>query len=62
VEKGPDFLLGEAFGPFIAALEEDFEKGFAELLKYDSYSVREYLHRVMFSSPPFFNPAFDLKA
>jgi hypothetical protein len=28
-------------------MKKDFEEGFAELLKYDSYSVREYLQRVM---------------
>jgi hypothetical protein len=28
-------------------MKEDFEQGFAKLLEYDSYSVREYLQRVM---------------
>lgn len=47
VLEGPDSLLERAFGPFIECMKKDFEEGFAELLKYDSYSVREYLQRVM---------------
>lgn len=47
VLAGPDSLLEQAFGPFIECMMEDFEKGFAKLLEYDSYSVREYLQREM---------------
>jgi len=47
VLEGPDSLLERAFGPFIECMKEDFEQGFAKLLEYDSYSVREYLQRVM---------------
>jgi monoamine oxidase len=36
-------LLAEVIGPMQKLLEEDFEKGFAEIVKYDDFSFRAYL-------------------
>lgn len=39
-------LLAEVIGPLQKLLEEDFEKGFEEIVKYDDYSFRAYLTQV----------------
>lgn len=39
-------LLTEVIGSFLALLEKDFDKGFAEIVKYDDYSFRSYLAQV----------------
>jgi monoamine oxidase len=40
-------LLNEVIGPMQRLLEEDFEKGFAEIVKYDDFSFRAYLAQVV---------------
>ncbi|KAJ2998885.1 hypothetical protein NUW58_g190 [Xylaria curta] len=38
-------ILDEAFGPYKRMLASDFDKGFAELMKVDNFSTREFLKR-----------------
>lgn len=45
--KSAKDLMGEAIGDFIKALQQDFDKGFDDLLKFDNYSFRYYLVDVM---------------
>jgi monoamine oxidase len=39
-------LLDELFKPWLDELAKDFDKGFAEIVKYDDYSLRAYLAQV----------------
>lgn len=39
-------LLDAAVGPFLTLLEEDFERGFREIVAYDDYSLHAYLAQV----------------
>lgn len=39
-------LLQGVIGPFLKLLQQDFDKGFAEIIKYDDYSFRSYLAQV----------------
>ncbi len=50
-QKGDPYLpinkvLDKVNGPFLAALDQSFEKGFAMLMKYDNYSMWAYLTNV----------------
>ena len=40
-------LLQGVIGEILALLEKDFDKGFAEIVKYDDYSFRSYLAQVV---------------
>lgn len=44
--KSAAALLDDVIGPLLAELQKDFEKGFAEIVKYDDYSFRSYLSQV----------------
>lgn len=41
-----NMVLDKVNGPFLAALQESFDKGFAMLMKYDNYSMWGYLTNV----------------
>lgn len=41
--KTAQSLLHEAIGPFLEKLQENFEAGFKEIVKYDDFSMRTYL-------------------
>ncbi|RAH85859.1 FAD/NAD(P)-binding domain-containing protein [Aspergillus japonicus CBS 114.51] len=47
VAEGAPSILNRAFAPFIAALSEDFPKGFEELMKYDHMTTREFLQDIL---------------
>jgi monoamine oxidase len=43
IQKGADEILNEAFGPYKAALKENFDEGFVKLIGQDKFSTRQYL-------------------
>jgi hypothetical protein len=43
IQKGADEILNEAFCPYKDALKEDFDEGFAKLIRQDKFSTHQYL-------------------
>ncbi|EFA76998.1 hypothetical protein PPL_09750 [Heterostelium album PN500] len=43
----PNYWLGKAIMPFIVNLTMDFDNGYKELLKFDCYSIRNYMGEVL---------------
>jgi hypothetical protein len=43
---GPTTILNEIYGPYLEALEEDFNAGFLKLMEKDNYSTREYIRTI----------------